>query len=40
VSVLGEEPAAVVDAMADYLKARASGDSEPDVDWDEMYGGD
>ena len=42
VSVLGEEDAAVLDAMVDHLKARAramSGDDD-EIDWDETYGSD
>lgn len=41
--MLEEQHPAYLDAMADHLIARAkamSGDSEPDIDWDETYGGD
>jgi hypothetical protein len=40
-SVLELEHPAYLDAMADHLIARAkaqSGDTEPDIDWDETYG--
>jgi hypothetical protein len=43
-SVLEEEDPAYLDAMCAHLKARASAasspDGEPDVDWDDTYGGD
>ena len=41
-SVLESEHPAYLDAMVDHLVAKAkaaSGDTEPEIDWDETYGG-
>ena len=41
--VLEETDPAYLDAMTDHLQARAraaSGDTEPEIDWDDTFGGD